>query len=113
MIAIFSAVGVSSVSLNNGSTLGTSEVKLSEFGLFQNPVQDQLELSELNMGTTINIYNLIGSKVNSYIYDGSPLSLGHLNPGIYSMEVVGFSTKKLIKKYFFLTNLNNSQSNFK
>ena len=91
-------MGVSSVSLSNGSTLGTSEVNLSEFMLSQNPVDDQLELSGLNLGTTINIYNLIGSKVNSYIYDGSPLSLGHLNSGIYIMEVSGLSAKKLIKK---------------
>jgi hypothetical protein len=91
-------VQVSSVTMAPGNTLNTNSFTLSEFGLSQNPVQDQVELSGLNMGTTINIYNLIGSKINSYIYDGSPLSLGHLNSGIYIMEVSGFSTKKLIKK---------------
>ena len=89
---------VSSVTMAPGNTLNTNSFTLSEFGLSQNPVKDQVELSGLNMGTTINIYNLIGSKVNSYIYDGSPLSLGHLNSGIYIMEVSGFSAKKLIKK---------------
>ena len=72
-------MGVSSVSLSNGSTLGTSEVNLSEFGLSQNPVNDQLELSGLNLGATLSIYNLTGAKVDSYIYDGSQLSLGHLS----------------------------------
>ena len=91
-------VQVSSVTMAPGNTLNTNSFTLSEFGLSQNPVQDQVELSGLNMGTTINIYNLIGSKINSYIYDSSPLSLGHLNSGIYIMEVSGFSTKKLIKK---------------
>ena len=91
-------VQVSSVTMAPGNTLNTNSFTLSEFGLSQNPVKDQVELSGLNMGTTINIYNLIGSKVNSYIYDGSPLSLGHLNSGIYIMEVSGFSAKKLIKK---------------
>jgi hypothetical protein len=91
-------MGVSSVSLSNGSTLGTSEVNLSEFGLSQNPVNDQLELSGLNLGATLSIYNLTGAKVDSYIYDGSQLSLGHLSSGVYFMEIPGYTIKKLIKK---------------
>jgi hypothetical protein len=91
-------MGVSSVSLTNGSTLGTTDVNLSEFMLSQNPVDDRLELSGLNLGTTLSIYNLTGAKVDSYVYDGSPLSLGHLNPGVYFMEIPGYTVKKLIKK---------------
>ncbi|MDA0316527.1 MAG: T9SS type A sorting domain-containing protein [Bacteroidetes bacterium] len=91
-------MGVSSVSLSNGSTLGTSELNLSEFMLSQNPVDDRLELSGLNLGTTLSIYNLTGAKVDSYVYDGSPLSLGHLNSGVYFMEIPGYTVKKLIKK---------------
>ena len=91
-------MGESSVSLANGSTLGTTDVNLSEFMLSQNPVDDRLELSGLNLGTTLSIYNLTGAKVDSYVYDGSPLSLGHLNSGVYFMEIPGYTVKKLIKK---------------
>ena len=91
-------VQVSSVTMTQGNTLNTNSFSLSEFGLSQNPVHDQLELSGLNLGTTLSIYNLTGVKVENYIYDGSPLSLGHLNSGVYFLKVPGFTVKKLLKK---------------
>ena len=91
-------VQVSSVTMAPGNTLNTNSFTLSEFMLSQNPVDDRLELSGLNLGTTLSIYNLTGAKVDSYVYDGSPLSLGHLNSGVYFMEIPGYTTKKLIKK---------------
>ena len=91
-------VQVSSVTMAPGNTLNTNSFTLSEFMLSQNPVDDRLELSGLNLGTTLKIYNLTGVKVDSYIYDGSPLSLGHLNSGVYFMESPGYTVKKLIKK---------------
>jgi hypothetical protein len=84
--------------MTQGNTLNTNSFSLSEFGLSQNPVHDQLELSGLNLGTTLNIYALTGAKVDSFIYDGSPLSLGHLNSGVYFLKVPGFTVKKLLKK---------------
>ena len=91
-------VQVSSVTMAPGNTLNTNSFTLSEFMLSQNPVDDRLELSGLNLGTTLSIYNLTGAKVDSYVYDGSPLSLGHLNSGVYFMESPGYTVKKLIKK---------------
>ena len=91
-------VQVNSVTMAPGNTLNTNSFTLSEFMLSQNPVQDIVELSSLNLGTTLNIYSLTGAKVSSYIYDGSALSLGHLNPGVYFLEVPGFAVKKLLKK---------------
>ena len=39
-----------------------------------------------------------GAKVNNYVYDGNQLSLGHLNPGVYFMNISGFTSQKLIKE---------------
>ena len=84
--------------MTQGNTLNADSYALPTFNLSQNPIEDTLQLRGVTTGSEISIYNVTGAKVNSYIYDGSPLSLGHLNSGIYIMEVSGFSTKKLIKK---------------
>ena len=89
---------VDKVVMTQGNTLNADSYALPTFNLSQNPIEDTLQLRGVTTGSEISIYNVTGAKVNSYIYDGSPLSLGHLNSGIYIMEVSGFSTKKLIKK---------------
>lgn len=89
---------VDKVVMTQGNTLNADSYALPTFNLSQNPIEDTLQLRGVTTGKEISIYSVTGAKVNSYIYDGSPLSLGHLNSGIYIMEVSGFSTKKLIKK---------------
>ena len=91
-------VQVSSVTMTPGNTLNTNSFTLSEFMLSQNPIEDMVEIYGLSSGSTLTIYSLTGAKVSSHIYNGSPLSLGHLHSGVYLMEVPGFAVKKLLKK---------------
>ncbi|MGY8939770.1 MAG: T9SS type A sorting domain-containing protein [Flavobacteriales bacterium] len=57
-----------------------------------------MQLGGVTTGSKISIYSVTGAKVNNYVYDGNQLSLGRLNPGVYFMEIPGYTVKKLIKK---------------
>ena len=89
---------VDKVVMTQGNTLNADSYALPIFNLSQNPIEDTVELRGVTTGSKISIYSVTGAKVNNYVYDGNQLSLGHLNPGVYFMEVSGFSTKKIIKK---------------
>ena len=89
---------VDKVVMTQGNTLNTDSYALPTFNLSQNPIEDAVQLRGVTTGSEISIYSVNGATVNNYVYDGNQLSLGHLNPGVYFMEVSGFSTKKLIKK---------------
>jgi hypothetical protein len=89
---------VDKVVMTQGNTLNADSYALPIFNLSQNPIEDTVELRGVTTGSKISIYSVTGAKVYNYVYDGNQLSLGHLNPGVYFMEVSGFSTKKIIKK---------------
>lgn len=91
-------MGVSSVSLTNGSTLSTKDVFLPEFNLSNNPVGETVEISGVEAGSEINIYTITGAKASNHVYNGSSLNLSHLNTGVYFMETPGFAVKKMLKK---------------
>jgi hypothetical protein len=91
-------MGVSSVSLTNGSTLSTKDIFLPEFMLSNNPVGETVEISGVEAGSEINIYTITGAKASNHVYNGSSLNLSHLNTGVYFMETPGFAVKKMLKK---------------
>jgi hypothetical protein len=91
-------MGVSSVSLTNGSTLSTKDIFLPEFMLSNNPVGETVEISGVEAGSEINIYTITGATASNHVYNGSSLNLSHLNTGVYFMETPGFAVKKMLKK---------------
>jgi hypothetical protein len=91
-------MGVSSVSLSDGSTLSTKDISLPEFMLSNNPVGESVEISGVEAGSEINIYTITGAKASNHVYNGSSLNLSHLNTGVYFMETPGFAVKKMLKK---------------
>ena len=89
---------VDKVVMTQGSTLNVDSHRLPTFNLSQNPIQDTVKLNGVSTGSKISIYTVTGAKVNNYVYDGNQLSLGHLNPGVYFMNISGFKSQKLIKE---------------
>ena len=89
---------VDKVVMTQGNTLNADSYTLPTFNLSQNPIEDTVQLGGVTTGSKISIYSVTGAKVNNYVYDGNQLSLGRLNPGVYFMQVPGYTTKKLIKK---------------
>ena len=89
---------VDKVVMIQGSTLNRDTYMLPSFTLSQNPVKDIVQLTGVASGSEISIYSLTGAKTSNHVYDGSPLNLSHLNPGVYFIEVSGFAAKKLLKK---------------
>ena len=89
---------VDKVVMTQGNTLNADSYALPTFNLSQNPIEDTVQLGGVTIGSEISIYSVTGAKVNNYVYDGNQLSLGHLNPGVYFMEIPGYTVKKLIKK---------------
>jgi len=89
---------VDKVIMTQGNTLNADSYALPTFNLSQNPIEDTVQLGGVTTGSKISIYSITGAKVNNYVYDGNRLSLGHLNPGVYFMEIPGYTVKKLIKK---------------
>lgn len=89
---------VDKVVMKQGSTLNLDTYVLPSFNLSQNPVKDIVQLTGVASGSEISIYTVTGAKTSNHVYDGSPLNLSHLNPGVYFMEVSGFAAKKLLKK---------------
>lgn len=89
---------VDKVVMKQGSTLNVDTYVLPSFNLSQNPVKDIVQLTGVASGSEISIYTVTGAKTSNHVYDGSPLNLSHLNPGVYFMEVSGFAAKKLLKK---------------
>jgi len=89
---------VDKVIMTQGNTLNADSYALPTFNLSQNPIEDTVQLGGVTTGSKISIYSVTGAKVNNYVYNGNRLSLGHLNPGVYFMEIPGYTVKKLIKK---------------
>ena len=89
---------VDKVVMTQGNTLNINSYVLPTFNLSQNPIKDIVKLGGVTTGSKISIYSVTGAKVNNYVYNGNQLSLGHLNPGVYFMEIPGYTVKKLIKK---------------
>ena len=89
---------VDKVVMTQGSTLNVDSHRLPTFNLSQNPIQDTVKLNGVTTGSEISIYTITGAKVNNYVYDGNQLSLGHLNPGVYFMNISGLTSQKLIKE---------------
>lgn len=55
-----------------------------------------LNVSNIDNGTTIEIYSALGARVQSAIYNGNPIQLNNLNKGIYIVRVGKFTQKIML-----------------
>lgn len=91
-------MGVSSVSLTDGSTLDSQKIDLPVIGIAKNPVVDELQLNGVTESSHISIYSVSGVKVLSQEFNGNSINVGNLNAGLYFLEIPGYSVKKFLKK---------------
>lgn len=90
--------GVSSVSLTDASTLDSQKIDLPVIGIAKNPVDDELHLYAVTESSQISIYSISGAKVLSQEFNGNSINVSNLNPGLYFLEIPGYSVKKFLKK---------------
>lgn len=55
-----------------------------------------LNISNLENGTTIEIYSALGAKVQSIVYNGNPVQLVNLNKGIYIVRAGKYTQKIML-----------------
>ena len=82
-------------------TLGTDDVAFSnfKFNYYPNPTSNQLNLSSERNISKVELFNVLGQKVQSNTINAAQkqLNIGHLQKGIYFMEVSIDSAKKTFK----------------
>lgn len=83
------------------NNLGTSETAFSKFkfNYYPNPTSNQLNLSAENAISKVELFNVLGQKVQSNSVNATQkqLNIGHLQKGIYLMEVSINNAKKTYK----------------
>ena len=83
------------------NNLGTSETAFSKFkfNYYPNPTSNQLNLSAENAISKVELFNVLGQKVQSNSINATQkqLNIGHLQKGIYLMEVSINNAKKTYK----------------
>lgn len=75
----------------------TRNIDLPALKIFPNPVKDALFVSDLSPQTTVEVWNIVGKKVQHLTYEGA-LDLSKLQKGIYILKVQGFAPTKIIKQ---------------
>ena len=82
--------------------LSVSDLSLSKFSIYPNPVSDQLFISSKNtVIETISIYSLTGKKVFEGANKTNSIDVSTLSKGMYFVEISsasGKSVKRFIKK---------------
>lgn len=84
-----------------GPALGTQEVSKGRIQIFPNPVSDYIQISGINDGKMMQIYNIDGRLIKSEIFD-SKVDVSQLIPGAYVLKITtsGFQSHefKFMKK---------------
>ena len=71
---------------SNNLLLSKKDVLTNEISVFPNPADDFIEINNVKVGSEINIYNLRGVLIESFIYEKSKYNLMHLKSGFYLMQ---------------------------
>ena len=66
--------------------MSKKDVLTNEISVFPNPADDFIEINNVKVGSEINIYNLRGVLIESFIYEKSKYNLTHLKSGFYLMQ---------------------------
>lgn len=78
----------------------TAPTKASSLSLYPNPVSDQLTVSGLpDDASQVSILDMQGQQVWSGRYTGKALDISKLQPGLYTLVVVGADQKKQVTKF--------------
>ncbi|SDJ50054.1 T9SS type A sorting domain-containing protein [Chryseobacterium jejuense] len=84
-----------------GPALGIQEVYKGRIQIFPNPVSDYIQISGINDGKMMQIYNIDGRLIKSEIFD-SKVDVSQLIPGAYVLKITtrGFQSHefKFMKK---------------
>ena len=88
--------------LYSGSTLGTNKFVESknEIKLYPNPTDDVLTIDSKIPLTKVEIFSILGKKVDEVNSDYKTISTDNLSSGMYILKIhseKGFTDKKLIK----------------
>lgn len=76
-----------------------NEIALEKIQFSPNPVSDYLYINNLMNGEEIIIYDMLGKQVlQTQISDNSPVAVGDLAQGIYSIRIEGYTVAKFVKK---------------
>lgn len=89
---------VDKVIMTQGNTLSSQSLNKLNFNLSQNPVHNELGITDLDTGSHISIYSISGAKVLSQEFNGNSINVSNLNAGLYFLEIPGYSVKKFLKK---------------
>ena len=84
--------------MTQGNTLSSQSLNKLNFNLSQNPVHNELGITDLDTGSHISIYSISGAKVLSQEFNGNSINVSNLNAGLYFLEIPAYSVKKFLKK---------------
>ncbi|MGS2726820.1 choice-of-anchor J domain-containing protein [Psychroserpens sp. BH13MA-6] len=69
-----------------------------EIAIYPNPTSDYISISNMKTTETYSIYNVLGKVVSSgYLFENRPISVEHLEKGIYFLKLEHYKTFKFIK----------------
>ena len=79
-----------------GSNNGINDINGNEFTVYPNPVKNTLNINGVEPGTEIRIYDVTGSEVMNFDYEGQNINVESLTNGVYVLRI-GSSTIKFVK----------------
>ncbi len=82
---------------NLKSATAITEAKAERLSVYPNPVTDILNISNMESGTSVSIYNTAGSLLKKVVASNGTINVSELPKGIYFVSVNG-ATTKIIKK---------------
>ncbi len=85
----------------NLTILGVDENELNNFTIYPNPSSDFLVISETGLIQKIQVFDLLGKKINSFTEDFEQLDISNLRNGLYFLKIYSENEiylEKFIKK---------------
>lgn len=85
----------------NLTILGVDENKLTNFTIYPNPSSELLFISESHLIQKVEVFDLLGKKMNSFTEDFEQLDITNLRSGLYLIKIYSDNTiylEKFIKK---------------
>ena len=79
-----------------GGINGINDINGNEFTVYPNPVKNTLNINGVEPGTAVRIYDVTGSEVMSFVYEGQNINVEGLANGVYILRA-GDSTIKIVK----------------
>ncbi len=104
-VAPFSSEIIGTLTISLDAVLGTNDTLISTTTLFPNPAQNEVTISNTQLISSVQIYNVLGKEVHLSEYHGNnsvTIDTSQLPSGIYLVSVVNDAgsqtTQRLIKR---------------